>query len=166
MHTDGLRIRSATPADVSLITDLIRGLADYEHLTEELRLDERALAEHLFGERRYAEVLIAELGDDVAGYALFFHTYSTFLTKPGIWLEDIFVVPACRRHGIGRALLARIAAIAAERGCGRMEWSVLDWNEPALAFYRGLGAGPVDGWTTYRLTGAALERLAADPISR
>jgi GNAT superfamily N-acetyltransferase len=162
----GIRIRPAEPEDVPLIAELIRGLAEYEHLTDALRMDERALAEHLFGARRYVEVLLADVDGQTAGYALFFHTYSTFLTKPGIWLEDIFVVPAHRRHGVGHALFERLATIAVERGCGRLEWSVLEWNEPALAFYRGLGAGSVDGWTMYRLAGAALERLAAAPSSR
>jgi GNAT superfamily N-acetyltransferase len=135
-------------------------LADYEHLGHELRLDDARLRDHLFGEPCYAEVLIGELGGLAVGYALYFPTYSTFLTKPGIWLEDLFVRPECRRRGVGRALLARLAAVAADRGCGRLEWSVLDWNTPAIEFYRSIGAGPVDGWTTYRLTGRELLRFA------
>ena len=167
MHAaDRLRLRTAAPADVPLIVELIGRLAAYEDLTQELHANEAALREHLFGERRYAEVLLAEVDGIAVGYALFFHTYSTFSTKPGIWLEDVFVVPDHRRAGFGRALLARLAEIAVERGCGRLEWAVLDWNEPALAFYRGLGAGPVDGWTICRLTGEALQRLAGPGPSR
>ena len=154
-----VRLRVAVPADVPAIFALIRALAEYENLTHELRASDEALREHLFGERRFAEALLAEIDGAAVGYALFFHTYSTFLTKPSIWLEDIFVLPEHRRAGVGRALLARLAELAVERGCGRLEWAVLDWNQPALAFYRGIGAGPVDGWTIYRLTGEALQRL-------
>jgi len=160
MSENAIRVRPAAPGDVSLVADLIRALADYEHLSHELHLDEARLRDHLFGEPRYVEVLIGELDGVAVGYALYFHTYSTFLTKPGIWLEDLFVRPECRRRGVGRALLARLAAVAADRGCGRLEWSVLDWNTPAIEFYRSIGAGPVDGWTTYRLTGRELLRFA------
>jgi GNAT superfamily N-acetyltransferase len=159
-RSERVRLRPAVSDDVPVIFALIRALAEYENLTHELRASEDALREHLFGERRYAEALLAEVDDVAAGYALFFHTYSTFLTRPSIWLEDIFVLPEHRRAGLGRALLARLAELAVERGCGRLEWAVLDWNEPALAFYRGVGARPVDGWTIYRLTGDALQRLA------
>ena len=166
MNSGELRLRVAVREDVPLIIELIRGLAEYERLTDVLRIDQDALCEHLFGEHRYAEVLIAEVGDRVAGYALFFHTYSTFLMKPGIWLEDIFVPAPFRRRGVGKALLARLAEIALSRGCGRLEWSVLDWNKPAIAFYQELGARPVDGWSCYRLSGEPLERLGARPAAR
>ena len=152
-------IRPATEADIPAIADLIRGLAEYERLSDDAALDEAALREHLFGDRPYAEVLLAEDEGEVVGFALFFHNYSTFLTKPGIWLEDLFVRPEHRGRGHGRALLAALARIAVERGCGRLEWSVLDWNEPSIAFYRSLGATPMADWTTYRLTGDALPAL-------
>ena len=155
--------RSATPDDVGLLLELIRGLAAYENLSHELKLDEGRLREHLFGARPYVEVLIGELEGRSVGYALYFHTYSTFLTKPGIWLEDLYVQPEFRGQGVGRALLRRLAAVAVERDCGRLEWSVLDWNAPAIAFYRAIGARPVEGWTTYRLTDEALSRFA-DPV--
>lgn len=155
-------IRPATEADIPVIADLIRGLAAYERLSDEAALDEAALREHLFGDRPYAEVLLAEDGDDVVGFALFFHNYSTFLTKPGVWLEDLFVRPLHRGRGHGRALLAKLAQIAVERGCGRLEWSVLDWNEPSIAFYRALGAMPMDDWTTYRLTDDAFRTLGGE----
>jgi len=154
-------IRDATPGDTHTIAALIRGLAEYERLAHEVVLDEDDLREQLFGARRYAEVILAEDDGEVAGFALFFHNYSTFLAKPGIYLEDLFVLPEHRGGGHGRALLARLAQIAVERGCGRLEWSVLDWNEPSIAFYRSLGATPMDEWTTYRLTGDALRALAA-----
>ncbi|HEX5479197.1 MAG TPA: GNAT family N-acetyltransferase [Dehalococcoidia bacterium] len=155
-------IRPATEADIPVIANLIRALAEYERLAVEVVLDEARLREHLFGERRYAEVLLAEDAGDVAGFALFFHNYSTFLTKPGIWLEDLFVRPAHRGRGHGRALLAALARIAVERGCGRLEWAVLDWNEPSIAFYRALGATPMADWTTYRVTGEALHTLGRE----
>ena len=142
------------------IAALIRALAAYERLSHEVALDEAALREHLFGERPYAEVLIAEEPGAVVGFALFFHNFSTFLGKPGLYLEDLFVVPEHRGAGHGKALLARLAQIARDRGCGRLEWSVLDWNEPSIQFYRSLGARPMDDWTTYRLTGGALDALA------
>lgn len=154
-------IRDATPTDTGTIANLIRGLAEYEHLTDEVALDERDLHEHLFGERRYAEVILVEgAGVAVVGFALFFHNYSTFLAKPGIYLEDLFVLAEHRGRGHGKALLARLAQIAVERGCGRLEWSVLDWNEPSIAFYRSLGAVAQDEWTTFRLAGDALRTLA------
>ena len=153
-------IRPATPEDIPLIAELIRALAEYEHLSHEVVLDEGALREHLFGPRPYAEVALAEHADDAVGFALFFHNYSTFLGRPGIYLEDLFVRPEHRGTGHGRALLGYLAGLAVERGCGRLEWSVLDWNEPSIAFYRSLGAAPMDDWTLYRLTGDALESLA------
>jgi GNAT superfamily N-acetyltransferase len=154
-------IRPATADDTPTIARLIRGLAEYERLSHAVVLDERQLREHLFGSRPYAEVLLAEEAGDVVGFALFFHNYSTFVSKPGIYLEDLFVEPAHRGKGHGKALLAALAKLAVERGCGRLEWAVLNWNEPALRFYRGLGAVPMDEWTVYRLTGDALAMLAA-----
>jgi len=153
-------IRFARPDDVPTIFGLIRGLAEYERLSHEMTATEDAIREHLFGERRYIEVLIAEVDDRAVGFALFFHSYSTFLGKPGIYLEDLFVVPEERGRGYGNALLARLARLAVERNCGRLEWSVLDWNEPSIRFYRALGAVPMDEWTVYRVTGPALARLA------
>jgi len=153
-------IRPAEPEDVAEIAALIRGLAEYEKLADHVVLDKGALREHLFGPRPYAEVLIATDEDDTAGFALFFHNFSTFLGRPGIYLEDLFVKPERRGRGHGRALLAELARLALERGCGRVEWSVLDWNEPAIGFYRELGAKPVDGWTVYRLDEVAIRDLA------
>ena len=155
-------IRDATVDDVTAIAALIRALAGYEHLEHEVTLDETHLREHLFGERRYAEVLIAEDAAQTVGFALYFHNFSTFLGRPGIDLEDLFVLPEHRGRGHGKALLARLARIAIERGCGRLEWSVLDWNEPSIAFYRSLGARAMDDWTTYRLDGSALAALATE----
>ena len=154
-------IRPAQPADIPTIAALIRELAAYEHLEHEVVLDEAELHDHLFGPRPYAEVLIAEADvGAVAGFALFFHNYSTFLSRPGIYLEDLFVRPAVRGHGLGRALLIALAQLARERGCGRIEWSVLDWNEPSIAFYDSLGALPKHEWLLYRLTGAPMDGLA------
>jgi GNAT superfamily N-acetyltransferase len=153
-------IRPATPADVPTVARLIRALAEYEKLTHTLALDEARLRDHLFGPRPYVEVLIAEDAGTPVGYALFFPTYSTFLARPGIYLEDLFVLPEHRGHGQGKALLAALAKLALERGCGRLEWSVLNWNEPSIGFYKSLGAVPMDEWSVYRLTGAALTKLA------
>ena len=160
------RVRAASAADLDTIVALIRGLAEYERAPDEVVFERDELERNLFGPRPYAECLIAEdsAGAPV-GFALFFHNFSTWLGKPGIWLEDLFVLPEYRGNGHGRALLAAVAAIAVERGCGRFEWSVLDWNEPSIGFYRALGAIPQDEWTTYRLTGPALEALAASEIS-
>jgi GNAT superfamily N-acetyltransferase len=154
-------IRSATEDDVPLILTLIKELAKYERLSHEVVAAEEALRDSLFGERRVAEALLGYLGGNPAGFALFFHSFSTFLGKPGIYLEDLYVRPEFRGAGVGRALLVHLAGLAKERGCGRLEWSVLDWNEPAIGFYRRIGASPVSGWTVYRLTGEALEELAA-----
>jgi GNAT superfamily N-acetyltransferase len=154
-------IRSAARADVPALLGLIRELAVYERLEDQVLATEELLAEGLFGERPAAEALIAERDSEPAGYALWFTTFSTFVGKPGIWLEDVFVLPAHRRAGLGRALLARVAAVAVERDCGRLEWSALHWNEPALAFYRSLAAEPLREWIVHRLTGDALQRLAA-----
>lgn len=157
-----LEIRSATGDDVPLILSLIEELAEYERLSHEVVATEEALRDSLFGERPLAEVLICHHGDEPAGFALFFHSFSTFLGKPGIYLEDLYVKPEYRGMGLGRALLVHLAKLASERGCGRLEWSVLDWNETAIAFYRGVGASPVSGWTVYRVAGEALEELAAE----
>jgi GNAT superfamily N-acetyltransferase len=156
-------IRSATPADVPAIARLIRGLAEYEKLTHVLTLDEDRLRQHLFGPHPYAEVLLAEDAGQVVGFALFFHDYSTFRTQPGIYLEDLFVEPAHRGQGHGKALLLELARLAVERGCCKLDWVVLDWNESAIGFYKSLGAEPMDQWTGYRLSGAALVNAARMP---
>ncbi len=155
-----LTIRPGELPDVPLIAELIRGLARYEKLEHEVVLTEEKLTDSLFGERRYAETLIAEDGGTPVGFALFFHNYSTFLAQPGIYLEDLFVVPEQRGGGVGRALLERLAQIAVDRGCGRLEWAVLDWNTDAIRFYERLGAKPNAEWTVYRLTGEPLRALA------
>jgi GNAT superfamily N-acetyltransferase len=155
-----LRIRVATEADVPLILDFIRRLAVYERLADRVVATVESLRRTLFGNPRFAEVLIAEADGEPLGFALFFHNYSTFLARPGVYLEDLFVRDEARGRGIGKALLARLAQIAVERGCGRLEWAVLDWNEPAIGFYKKLGAVPQDDWTTFRLTGDSLEALA------
>jgi GNAT superfamily N-acetyltransferase len=154
-------IRNATEDDVPLILSLIKELAEYERLSHEVVATEEILRDSLFGERRVAEALLGYLGDDPAGFALFFHNFSTFLGRPGIYLEDLYVRPKFRSAGVGRALLVHIAGLARDRNCGRLEWSVLDWNESAIGFYKGIGASPVSGWTVYRVTGEALEELAA-----
>ena len=160
------RIRGAEPADVPQILAFIRDLAIYEKLEHEAVGSEELLQKHLFGERPYAEVILCETeSGEPAGFALFFHNYSTFLTRPGIYLEDLFVRPQFRGEGYGKALLLHLAKVAVERGCGRLEWAVLDWNEPAIGFYRSLGALPLDDWTIYRLTGDALKRLS-DHVDR
>lgn len=161
MAENEIRVRAAEPRDVPLILHFIRSLAEYERLLDACVASEAALREHLFGPRPYCEVLIAEDAAGPAGFALFFHNYSTFLTRPGIYLEDLFVLPERRGQGFGKALLRRLARIALERGCGRLEWAVLDWNEPAIGFYRRLGARLLDEWTICRVDGDALERLAA-----
>ncbi len=159
--TDALEIRSATRDDVALILKLIRALAEYEKLAHEVIADEEDLRDTLFGTRPAAEVRIAEWQGQPAGFALFFHNYSTFLAKRGIYLEDLFVLPEYRGRGIGRALLVHIARLAVDRRCGRFEWSVLDWNKPAIDFYRGLGAREMADWRIYRTDGANLAKLAA-----
>jgi GNAT superfamily N-acetyltransferase len=158
-------IRSATPEDVPVIARLIRALAEYEKLSHQVVLREEDLERHLFGERPHAEVVLAEeagaeQAGTVVGFALFFHTYSTFLAQPSLYLEDLFVLPEHRGRGHGKALLSHLARLAVERGCGRFEWSVLDWNAPAIAFYESFGAVPMKDWTVFRLTGEALTRLA------
>ncbi|MFO0852743.1 MAG: GNAT family N-acetyltransferase [Gemmataceae bacterium] len=153
-------IRPATPADVPTIARLIGALAEYEKLAHEVVLDEGRLRDHLFGPRPYCECLVAEDAGMAVGFALFFHNYSTFLGKPGIYLEDLFVLPDARGNGHGKALLTALAKLAVERDCGRLEWAVLDWNEPAIGFYKSLGAVPMDEWTVNRVTGDALQKLA------
>jgi GNAT superfamily N-acetyltransferase len=158
----GLQIRPATEQDVAVILDLIRQLADYERLSDKVIANEQSIRDTLFGERPGAEVLLASLDGEIAGFAVFFTNYSTFLAKPGLYLEDLFVKPHARGKGIGKALLARLAKIAIERECGRVEWSVLNWNEPSIRFYEALGAVPLTDWTTYRLTGESLAKLAGN----
>ncbi len=154
-----LTLRPAEVADVPLILDFIQQLAVYEKLRHEAVVTEADLRATLFGDRPAAEVVLAYLGETPVGFALFFPSYSTFLGKPGMYLEDVFVVPEARGRGVGKALLVHLAQIAVRRGYGRFEWSVLDWNAPAIAFYERLNATPRDGWTVYRLTGDALARL-------
>jgi len=156
----GFVIREATVADVPLILTFIRALAEYEKLLHEVVATEEILRETLFGERKCAEVVFGELDGQPVSFALFFHNYSTFLGKPGLYLEDLFVRPAFRRKGIARSIFHWLAKKAVAEGCGRFEWSVLDWNENAIAFYRALGARPLDEWIIQRLTGEPLKRLA------
>ena len=155
-----LSIRSATPADLPLIAQFIRDLADYEKLAHKVRFDEAKLGEKLFGQRPYAEVVIGEIDGVPQGFALFFHNFSTFEGRPGIYLEDLFVRPEARGSGLGKALLAHLAKLCTERDCARLEWSVLDWNAPSIAFYDSLGASAKTEWITRRLAGDALRRLA------
>jgi GNAT superfamily N-acetyltransferase len=155
-----VKIRPATKADLGTIEELIRALAVYERLADEVVMDAPLLEKNLFGDRPYAEVLIADVDGEAAGFALFFHNFSTFVGRPGIYLEDLFVKPEHRGEGFGKALLKRLAEIAVERGCGRLEWAVLDWNEPAIGFYKKLGARPNDDWTVFRLAGESLLNLA------
>jgi GNAT superfamily N-acetyltransferase len=157
-----LVIRPGERADVPVIAELIRGLARFEKLDHEVTMTEERLASNLFGPHRYAETLIAQEDREPVGFALFFHNFSTFLAKPGIYLEDLFVIPERRGSGVGRALLKELARLAVERDCGRLEWSVLDWNREAIAFYERLGAKPNSEWTVYRLSGEALSALGRE----
>jgi GNAT superfamily N-acetyltransferase len=159
-----LSIRAATPADISLIGQFIRDLAEYEKLAHAVRFDEAVMAQKLFGPRPYAEVLIGEIDGVAQGFALFFHNFSTFEGRPGIYLEDLFVRPDARGAGLGKALLGKLAALAVERDCARLEWSVLDSNTPAIDFYKSLGATPMDEWTVYRVDGDALDNLATHSL--
>ncbi len=159
-----IRVRSATPADTSVILEFIRGLARYEKLEHEVVATEELLHRHAFGAEPLIHVLIAEHDSAPAGFALYFFNFSTFVGLPGLYLEDLFVEREHRGHGIGKLLLTELARIALERGCARFEWSVLDWNGPAIGFYKGLGALPMDEWTTYRMTGDELTRLAEGAI--
>jgi GNAT superfamily N-acetyltransferase len=154
-------IRSSTPDDLPIILQLIRDLAEYERAPNDVVATEEGLREVLFGNRPSAEVVLAMEGESAVGFAVFFHNFSTWLGRPGLYLEDLFVRPSHRGKGYGRALLVHLAKIAAERGCGRMEWAVLDWNEPAIKFYRALGAAPNEEWTIFRLTSDKIARLAA-----
>ena len=157
-------IASGRPEDVPVILDLIRALAEYERMTHEVVATEDDLRTWLFGPRPVAEVVLARAGDVVVGFALFFHNFSTFLGRPGLYLEDLFVKPEWRGRGVGRQLLVHLAALAVERGCGRMEWSVLNWNEPAVGFYQRLGASVMEEWRICRLTGETLTRVASGTI--
>ncbi|RMH43785.1 MAG: GNAT family N-acetyltransferase [Deltaproteobacteria bacterium] len=154
-------IRAATEADAPVLLDLIRSLAAYERLADRVVADEAALRATLFGPRPYAEAVLGIADGLAVGYALFFHSYSSFLARPGLVLEDLFVRPEARGRGYGTALLSHVARVAVDRGCGRLEWSVLDWNEPAIRLYRHLGAQPLSDWTIYRIDGRALAALAA-----
>ena len=155
-----VKTRFAEPSDLPVIAQFIRNLAEYERLVHEVRFDEAVLGDRLFGARSYAEVLIGEIDGMPQGFALFFHNFSTFEGKPGVYLEDLFVRPEARGSGLGKALLSALAKIAVERDCARLEWSVLDWNDPAIQFYKKLGAKPMDEWTVFRVDGAALADLA------
>ena len=155
-----LKIIPATERDIPLVLSFIRKLAEYEKLSDQVVATEDLLREGLFGARRVAEVVLAYLGAEPVGFALYFHNFSTFVGLAGIYLEDLFVEPAHRGKGVGKALLAHVARVAVERRCGRFEWAVLDWNTPAIDFYRSLGAVPLDDWTLFRLTGDALRRVA------
>jgi GNAT superfamily N-acetyltransferase len=156
-----ISFRSATPDDVSLVLSFIRELAEYERMADQVVATEELLLEHLFGNRTCAEVVLAFQDEEPVGFALFFHNFSTFLGQPGIYLEDLFVKPHARGLGIGKRLMCHVASLAMERGCGRFEWAVLNWNEPAIEFYRRLGAVPMTEWTVQRVTGADLEKLAS-----
>lgn len=165
MSDSRIAIRAATPDDVPLILRLIRALAEYEREPQAVVATEDLLRRHLFGQGvgrgPVAECVIGEIDGKAEGFALFFHNFSTWVGRPGIYLEDLFVRPESRGSGLGKALLAHIARLAVERGCGRVEWAVLDWNEPAIGFYKKLGARAMDEWTVYRLMGEALQRLGA-----
>ena len=160
MSPISIKIEPAKVKDVPLILEFIKGLAEYERLAHSVVATETRVRKTLFGRRKYAEVLLAKVGKQAAGFALFFHNYSTFLAQPGIYLEDLFVKPEFRGKGIGKALLVRLAQIAVERDCGRLEWAVLDWNSSAIDFYRKLGAKRMNEWDVYRLSGTSLASLA------
>jgi GNAT superfamily N-acetyltransferase len=155
-------VRTAAPADVPTLFKLIQALAEYEKLSHAVTGSPELLKEHLFGEKPFAEAIVAEYGGEVVGFGLFFHNYSTFLTRPGIYLEDLFVLPEYRGRGIGKKLITYLAGLAVERNCGRLEWSVLDWNSPAIAFYKGIGAQILDEWRICRVTGDSLKKLTTN----
>lgn len=159
-----LKLRQVEPADVTVLFELIKELAEYEKLSHAVTGNAALLKEHLFGSHPCVEAILAEYGEEVVGFALFFPNYSTFLTLPGIYLEDLFVKPSYRRKGIGRAILTYLAKLAVERGCGRLEWSVLDWNEDAIAFYQRLGALVLPDWRIVRVTGNSLTQMAEHSI--
>jgi len=161
MTSDAVVITPATAHDVPVILQLIKALAEYEHLAHEVQATEDGLRTSLFGPRPAAEVVIARIGDAPVGFAVYFHNYSTFVGRPGLYMEDLFVMPEHRRRGIGRKLLAHVAAVAVERNCGRMEWAVLDWNTSAIHVYRAVAARSMDEWTVFRLTGDELRDLAS-----
>jgi GNAT superfamily N-acetyltransferase len=155
-----IEIRSATPGDVPQILTFVRELAAYEREPDAVVATERMLSEALFGDRPWAETVVAEIDGAPVGFALFFHNFSTWTGRPGIYVEDLYVSPAARGTGVGKALLRHVASLALDRGCGRLEWAVLDWNQPAIDFYRGMGAQPMDEWTVQRVSGQALAGLA------
>jgi GNAT superfamily N-acetyltransferase len=155
-----IRIERATERDIPIILQMIRELADYERMLPDVVATEASLREALFSAKPDAEVILAYAGDEATGFALFFHNFSTFLGRRGLYLEDLFVKPSFRGQGIGKRLLVELARIAIARGCGRFEWAVLDWNEPSIGFYKSLGARPQDDWTVFRVTGSALTELA------
>ena len=156
------RIEAATVDDTALVLRFIKGLAEYEGLEHEVMTTEEGLRKFMFGPKPSAEAIIGYSGDEAIGFALFFYTFSTFLGSPSLYLEDLFVLPEWRGKGMGRQLLSHLASIALARDCRRLEWAVLDWNEPSIQFYRGLGALPQDEWTIYRLSGKALEKLGSE----
>jgi GNAT superfamily N-acetyltransferase len=160
---DKIRLRYAEEGDTPLILEFIRALAEYEHLLDQVTADEAGLRRFIFQEKK-AEVIICEYEGAPAGFALFFHNFSTFVGKPGIYIEDLFVKPLFRGKGLGKALLSSIARIAAERDCGRLEWACLNWNEPSIAFYKSQGAAPLEEWTTYRLRGEKIKALGAGGV--
>ncbi len=162
MERPDLTLSRAVQADIPIILQFIAKLAEYEHLSGEMKATDADLHKYLFGPSPAAEVVLAKIGANPVGFALYFTTFSTFLGRPGIWVEDLFVLSEFRHRGIGRALLRHVAAVAVERNCGRLEWSVLDWNEPAIQLYRKLGAVALSDWTIQRLTGEALLRLAGE----
>ncbi|MCF7801063.1 MAG: GNAT family N-acetyltransferase [Candidatus Marinimicrobia bacterium] len=164
MATDDFSIRFATEDDAPIILELIKALAEYERMSDQVIATGERLQKTLFGEQRFAEVILGLENNQPVGFALFFNNYSTFLAQPGIYLEDLFVFPEKRGKGYGKALLTYLARLAVERNCGRLEWSVLKWNQPAIGFYERLGAKAQDEWTVYRLTGDSLERVA-DPVA-
>ena len=157
-------IRPATEADTPLILQFIRAIAEYEHLSDEVSATEQDLRAHLFREPRRAEVVFACEREEPVGFALFFHNFSTFVGKPGLYLEDLFIFPEHRGKGYGRALMIHLARVARDRGCGRFEWTVLDWNTPSIEFYRSLGAASKSEWIIQRVSGTALEELAGQPL--
>ncbi len=158
--TADIRIEAVREQDVPLLLRLIKALADYEKLSGEVVATEALVRDALFGAKPGVEAALAYVGDDAVGFAVWFYNFSTFVGRPGLYLEDLFVLPDSRGRGVGRALMGHLARLAVARGCGRMEWAVLDWNEPAIGFYRNIGAQAMDGWTVYRLSGDALEKLA------
>jgi len=162
--TEDFVIREATAVDCDLIVTLIRELAEYERLSHEVEATAEKLRETLFGSNQYAEVLIAEHQGSAVGYALFFHSFSTFTGRPGLYLEDIYVKPNWRGKGFGKSIMIHIAKLAVERNCSRLEWAVLDWNTPSISFYRSIDAVPMEGWTVQRLSGQSLENLASESI--